>query len=64
LRSGHRFHVLPRVGRQAAGEVDEAVACAGGDVEVSERFEDSPEYHLYGYLSGLLDACVRALTDG
>lgn len=30
--------------------------------EVGERFEDSPEYHLYGYLSGLLDACVRVLN--
>ena len=28
--------------------------------EVSERFEGSPEYHLYGYLSALLDACVQA----
>lgn len=30
--------------------------------EVSQRLEDTPEYALYGYLSELLDACVRALT--
>lgn len=30
--------------------------------EVSEGLEDSPEYHLYTYLSWLLEWCVRALT--
>ncbi len=30
--------------------------------EVAEGFEDSPEYALYGYLSWLLEWCVRALT--
>lgn len=30
--------------------------------EVDEAAEDSPEYHLYGYLSMLLDACVQALS--
>ena len=30
--------------------------------EVAERFQDAPEYHLYAYLSELLDACVQALT--
>lgn len=30
--------------------------------EVSHQLEDSPEYHLYSYLSALLDACVQALT--
>lgn len=30
--------------------------------EVDEDLEDSPEYHLYGYLSMLLDACVQALS--
>ncbi len=32
--------------------------------EVGERFEDSAEYHLYAYLSALLDACVRAFSGG
>jgi hypothetical protein len=32
--------------------------------EVGERFEDSAEYHLYAYLSALLDACVRACSGG
>ncbi len=30
--------------------------------EVGDDDEDSPEYHLYGYLSMLLDACVQALS--
>lgn len=30
--------------------------------EVADGFEDSPEYHLYGFLSWLLEHCVRALT--
>ena len=29
--------------------------------EVAEGFEDAPEYHLYGYLSWLLEHCVRAV---
>jgi Domain of unknown function (DUF2017) len=32
------------------------------DAEVDEQAQDSPEYHLYGYLSMLLDACVQALS--
>jgi hypothetical protein len=30
--------------------------------EVAEGYEDSPEYALYGYLSWLLEWCVRALS--
>lgn len=30
--------------------------------EVAEGFEESPEYALYGYLSWLLEWCVKALT--
>ncbi len=30
--------------------------------EVTPGLEDSPEYHLYGYLSWLLEWCVRALS--
>jgi hypothetical protein len=30
--------------------------------EVAEGYEDSPEYALYGYLSWLLEWCVKALT--
>lgn len=30
--------------------------------EVAEGEEDSPEYELYGYLSWLLEWCVKALT--
>lgn len=30
--------------------------------EVTPGLEDSAEYHLYGYLSWLLEWCVRALT--
>ena len=30
--------------------------------EVTEQLEDSAEYHLYTYLSWLLDWCVRALS--
>lgn len=30
--------------------------------EVADGFEDSPEYALYGYLSWLLEWCVRALS--
>jgi len=30
--------------------------------EVAEGFADSPEYALYGYLSWLLEWCVKALT--
>ena len=30
--------------------------------EVDQEAEDSPEYHLYGYLSMLLDACVQTLS--
>jgi hypothetical protein len=30
--------------------------------EVAAGFENSPEYHLYGYLSYLLEHCVRALS--
>lgn len=30
--------------------------------EVTPGLEDSPEYHLYGYLSWLLEWCVRAST--
>lgn len=32
--------------------------------EVAEGFEDSPEYHLYDYLSWLLDCSVRAMSAG
>ncbi len=32
------------------------------DAEVDQGAEDSPEYHLYGYLSMLLDACVQTLS--
>jgi len=31
--------------------------------EVTAGLEDSAEYHLYGYLSWLLEWCVRALTN-
>lgn len=34
------------------------------DDEVVPGVEDSPEYQLYGYLSWLLEWCVRALTAG
>lgn len=30
--------------------------------EVAEQVEDSPEYHLYAYLSWLLEHCVRAVS--
>ena len=30
--------------------------------EVDEQLERSPEYHLYAYLSGLLEHCVRAVS--
>jgi hypothetical protein len=30
--------------------------------EVVEQMENSPEYHLYTYLSWLLDQCVRAIS--
>ena len=30
--------------------------------EVDDEHEDSPEYELYGYLSWLLEWCVKALT--
>jgi Domain of unknown function (DUF2017) len=30
--------------------------------EVAPRFDDSPEYALYGYLSWLLERCVTVLT--
>lgn len=33
------------------------------DDEVTAGLEDSAEYHLYGYLSWLLEWCVRALTN-
>jgi hypothetical protein len=32
--------------------------------EVTPGLEDSAEYHLYSYMSWLLEWCVRALTDG
>jgi len=32
--------------------------------EVVEQMESSPEYHLYTYLSWLLDHCVRAVSTG
>ncbi len=32
--------------------------------EVTQGLEDSAEYHLYNYLSWLLESCVRALTGG
>ncbi|MEO6571931.1 MAG: DUF2017 family protein [Ilumatobacteraceae bacterium] len=32
------------------------------DKEVAPALEDSPEYQLYGYLSWLLEWCVRALS--
>ena len=30
--------------------------------EVDEQLESSPEYHLYAYLSWLLEHCVRAAS--
>jgi hypothetical protein len=32
--------------------------------EVEEQIENSPEYHLYAYLSWLLEHCVRAVSGG
>ena len=32
--------------------------------EVDEQIESSPEYHLYAYLSWLLEHCVRAVSIG
>ena len=32
--------------------------------EVDEQVENSPEYHLYAYLSWLLEHCVRAVSGG
>ena len=32
--------------------------------EVTPGLEDSAEYHLYNYMSWLLESCVRALTGG
>jgi Domain of unknown function (DUF2017) len=32
------------------------------DLDAPPELVESPEYHLYGYLSYVLDACVRALS--
>jgi Domain of unknown function (DUF2017) len=32
------------------------------DLDAPPELVDSPEYHLYGYLSYVLDACIRALS--
>jgi hypothetical protein len=32
------------------------------DLDAPPELVDSPEYHLYGYLSYVLDACVRAMS--
>ncbi len=32
------------------------------DLEAPPELVESPEYHLYGYLSYVLDACVRAMS--
>lgn len=39
-----------------------AVSDDPDEVEVNAALEDSPEYALYGYLSWLLEHCVRALS--
>ena len=39
-----------------------AVSDDPADDEVAAGLEDSPEYALYGYLSWLLEHCVRALS--
>ena len=47
---------------EMATEADISIDRVSHAGEVAEGFEDSPEYALYGYLSWLLEWCVRALT--